>query len=96
MATVWKRWKSNDGFPPFPQRLGNLAKAARFPHSHSSCGLLSLNQTTPTEEPMACGARKTILKVYTMRPVRFVYYAPVLTGTRANTSARIAETFTRL
>src|SRR5450432_2487669 len=23
------------GFPPFPQLLGNLARAARFPHSHS-------------------------------------------------------------
>jgi hypothetical protein len=23
-------------FPPFPRRLGNLAKAARFPHFHSA------------------------------------------------------------
>src|ERR1700722_13140538 len=106
MATVWKRRKSNDGFPPFPQRLGNLAKAARFPHSHSSCGLLWLNQTTPGKElggvekwkskrqdshfptpPMACGARKKILKVYTMRPVRCVYHAPVLTHNRVNALA---------
>jgi len=34
--------------------------------------------------PMACGAGKKILKVYTMRPVRCVYYAPVLTGTHAD------------
>ena len=33
---------------------------------------------------MACGARKKILKVYTMRPVRCVYHAPVLTHTRVN------------
>ena len=39
------------GFPRFPQRLGNLAKAARFPHFHSSYGLLlRLNRTTPAEE----------------------------------------------
>src|ERR1700735_2448175 len=31
MATVWKRWKSNDGFPPFPQRLGNLAEGGEIP-----------------------------------------------------------------
>src|SRR3984885_5135543 len=38
------------GFPTFPQRLGNLAKAARFPHFHSSYGsLLRLNRTTPAE-----------------------------------------------
>src|ERR1700677_3778520 len=92
------------GFPRFPQRLGNLAKAARFPHFHSSYGfLLRLNRTTPAERtgcggkveiqkqdshfptaPMACGAGRKILKVYTMRPVRCVYYAPVLTGTHAD------------
>src|ERR1700721_521445 len=39
------------GFPTFPQRLGNLAKAARFPHFHSSYGsLLRLNRTTPAEK----------------------------------------------
>jgi len=42
---LWK-WRSGgkpgkpkSGFPPFPRLLGNLAKAARFPHSHSSGGL---------------------------------------------------------
>lgn len=34
--------------------------------------------------PMACGARKKLLKVSTMRPVRCVYHAPVLTHTRVN------------
>ena len=38
--------------------------------------------------PMACGARKKILKVYTMRPVRCVYYAPVLTHTHVNAVLR--------
>jgi hypothetical protein len=35
--------------------------------------------------PMACGARKKLLKVSTMRPVRCVYHAPVLTDTRVET-----------
>src|ERR1022692_3945291 len=36
---------------------------------------------------MACGARKKLLKVSTMRPVRCVYHAPVLTHTRVNASS---------
>src|ERR1700723_716163 len=45
------------GFPTFPQRLGNLAKAARFPHFHSSYGsLLRLNRTTPAERT-ECGGK---------------------------------------
>src|ERR1700733_624228 len=78
-------------------------KAARFPPSHSSCGLFIAQPNHPGERtgcggkveiqkqdshfpaaPMACGARKKILKVSTMRPVRFVYHAPVLTHTRVN------------
>jgi hypothetical protein len=31
-----KRGNPKTGFPLFPPLLGNLAKAARFPHSHSS------------------------------------------------------------
>src|SRR5450755_3946968 len=31
-----KRGNPRAGFPLFPPLLGNLAKAARFPHSHSS------------------------------------------------------------
>src|ERR1700733_4023262 len=50
------------GFPTFPQRLGNLAKAARFPHFHSSYGsLLRLNRTTPAERT-GCGGKVEIQK----------------------------------
>jgi len=103
MATVWKRWKSNDGFPPFSHRLGNLAEGGEIPTfpqllrfviaqpnhpgERTGCGgkveIQKQDSHFPTA-PMACGARKKILKVSTIRPVRCVYYAPVLTHTRVN------------
>src|SRR5271156_137430 len=59
------------GFPAFPQRLGNLAKAARFPHSHSSYGLLlRLSRTTPAEELGAVGKWKSKSRIPTFPPHR--------------------------
>src|ERR1700689_1479406 len=60
------------GFPPFPQRLGNLAKAARFPHSHSSYGLCSgLSQATPAEELGAVEKGKSRGRIPTFPPHRW-------------------------
>src|ERR1700685_1695237 len=60
------------GFPTFPQRLGNLAKAARFPHFHSSYGLLSrLNRTTPAEELGAVEKWKSKSRIPTFPPHRW-------------------------
>src|ERR1039457_6814036 len=74
---LWKcrrcgnRGNPTTGFPPLPQRLGNLAKAARFPHSHSSYGLLSrLNQTTPAEELGAVEKWKSKSRIPTFPPPR--------------------------
>lgn len=42
-----KRGNPKAGFPLFPPFLGNLAKNARFPHSHSSdCCWFSREQDT--------------------------------------------------
>src|ERR1035437_9547899 len=35
MPGPWKAWKSKSSFSPLSTALGNLAKGARFPHSHS-------------------------------------------------------------
>jgi hypothetical protein len=60
------------GFPRFPQRLGNLAKAPRFPHFHSSYGLLwRLNQTTPAEELGAVEKWKSKSRIPTFPPHRW-------------------------
>src|ERR1019366_9261475 len=34
----WKAWKTQERFPTLPTALGNPAKAAGFPHSHSYGG----------------------------------------------------------
>src|ERR1039457_3984830 len=34
----WKAWKNQERFPTLPTALGNPAKAAGFPHSHSYGG----------------------------------------------------------
>jgi hypothetical protein len=36
MPASGNRGKRTARFPPFPRRLGNLARAARFPHFHSA------------------------------------------------------------
>src|SRR5450432_576634 len=50
------------GFPLFPQLLGNLAKAARFPHSHSSADEAVEKWKTksrfPTFPPPSVGSNK--------------------------------------
>jgi hypothetical protein len=38
MPAAWKAWKAKIRLPTLPTVLGNRAKAARFPHSHSFPG----------------------------------------------------------
>src|SRR5271165_169331 len=46
-----KRGKAKAAFPLFPPPLGNLAKAARFPHSHSPRRRSKLN-SKPKDKKM--------------------------------------------
>jgi len=83
-------WKSRKGgeIPTFPQLLlFGLVYTINNYGGRTVCGgkveIQKQDSHFPTA-PMACGARKKILKVSTMCPVRCVYHVPVLTGTRAD------------
>src|SRR5579864_95713 len=47
-------------FPPFPRRLGNLAKTARFPHSHSADGLFIHQPRRQNAEKLVCRGKVEI------------------------------------
>src|ERR1700674_3414411 len=91
ISTVPKAsWESRESseIPTFPQLLRFvIASQPNNPGGRTGCGgkveIQKQDSHFPTA-PIACGARKKILKVSTMRPVRCVYHAPVLTHTRVN------------
>jgi hypothetical protein len=64
-------------FPPFPRRLGNLAKAARFPHFHSADGCLIRVQDGADAEELVCGGKVEIQKQDSHFPT-----APMACGAR--------------
>src|ERR1022692_4947424 len=83
-------WQSRESseIPTFPQLLRFvIASQPNNPGCRTGRGgkveIQKQDSLFPTA-PMACGARKKLLKVSTMRPVRCVYHAPVLTHTRAD------------
>src|ERR1700686_4071163 len=86
ISTVPKAsWESRESseIPTFPQLLRFvIASQPNNPGGRTGCGgkveIQKQDSHFPTA-PIACGARKKILKVSTMRPVRCVYHAPVLT-----------------
>src|SRR5271170_3599047 len=86
-------WKSRESseIPTFPQLLRFvIASQPNNPSRRTGRGgkveIQKQDSHFPTA-PTACGARKKLLKVSAMRPVRYVYYAPVLTHTRVNASS---------
>jgi len=77
-------WESRESgeIPTFPQPLRFvIASQPNNPGRRTGCGgkveIQKQDSHFPTA-PMACGARKKILKVYTMCPVRCVYHVPGL------------------
>ncbi len=95
-------WKSREGseIPTFPQLLRFvIASQPSKPCGRTGCGgkveIQKQDSHFPTA-PMACGARKKFLKVSTMRPVRCVYHAPVLTHTCERVDLTGALVFARV
>jgi hypothetical protein len=62
MPAGGKCGKRTARFPPFPRRLGNLAKAARFPHFHSDDDCLIRVPDGAEAEELVCGGKLEIQK----------------------------------
>jgi len=83
---LWKMPAGGNGgkrtarFPLFPRRLGNLAKAARFPHFHSAGDYLIRVQGRAEAEELVCGGKVEIQKQDSHFPT-----APMACGARKET-----------